>query len=219
MPAKQCSSPGSGPAGPENFGYFPSLESSPPAGGISPKTKQRFRRCGGEFLSERSERNQRIAGGRGFWERPAAHALVFHEPLSPGPPFLRGSPLCRWQSRSARRPLERCLNFITAVLLSEPAHLLLQDDMRLSSRTYTVGGGRRAHTVRPYKAALRPARNIHSPIGALLSARIPRGEFHKGGPEPPFWSFQGEGVTRGRGKFEIPLPLVGVLPTLPPRAK
>ena len=43
-------------------GYFPSLESSPPAGGISPKTKQRFRRCGGEFLSERSERNQRIAG-------------------------------------------------------------------------------------------------------------------------------------------------------------
>ena len=132
-PAKQRNSPGSGPAGPENFGYFPSLESSPPAGGISPKTKQRFRRCGGEFLSERSERNQRIAGGRGFWERPAAHALVFHEPLSPGPPFLRGSPLCRWQSRSAQCPPERCLNFITAVLLSEPAHLLLQDDMRLSS--------------------------------------------------------------------------------------
>ena len=47
-------------------GYFPSLESSPPAGGISPKTKQRFRRCGGEFLSERSERNQRIAGGWDF---------------------------------------------------------------------------------------------------------------------------------------------------------
>ena len=40
LPAKQRNSPGSGPAGPENFGYFPSLESSPPAGGISPKTKQ-----------------------------------------------------------------------------------------------------------------------------------------------------------------------------------
>ena len=66
LPAKQCNSPGSGPAGPENYGYFPSLESSPPAGGISPKTKQRFRRCGGEFLSERSERNQRIAGGWDF---------------------------------------------------------------------------------------------------------------------------------------------------------
>ena len=64
LPAKQRNSPGSGPAGPENFGYFPSLESSPPAGGTSPKAKQRFRRCGGEYLSERSERNQRIAGGR-----------------------------------------------------------------------------------------------------------------------------------------------------------
>ena len=109
LPAKQRNSPGSGPAGPENFGYFPSLESSPPAGGTSPKTKQRFRPCGGEFLSERSERNQRIAGGRlplsggmsrsnrggrdrGFRERLSANALVFHEPLSPGPPFFTGEP-------------------------------------------------------------------------------------------------------------------------------
>ena len=46
LPAKQRSSLGSGPAGPENFGYFPSLESSPPAGGTSPKTKQRFRPAG-----------------------------------------------------------------------------------------------------------------------------------------------------------------------------
>ena len=45
-PAKQRNSPGSGPAGPENFGYFPSLESSPPAGGTSPKTKPRFRPAG-----------------------------------------------------------------------------------------------------------------------------------------------------------------------------
>ena len=61
----------------------------------------------GEFLSERSERNQRIAGGCGFWERPAANALVFQEPLptpsvpsghlplivgvGPRPPVLRGS--------------------------------------------------------------------------------------------------------------------------------
>ena len=92
LPAKQRDSPGSGPAGPENFGYFPSLESSPPAGGIFPTTKQRFRRCGGEFLSERSERNQRIAGGRGFWERPAAYALVFQEPHPPGPPLFTGEP-------------------------------------------------------------------------------------------------------------------------------
>ena len=89
LPAKQRNSPGSGPAGPENFGYFPSLESSPPTGGISPKTKQRFRCCCGEFLSERSERNQRIAGGWDFKERPAAYALVFQE-SHPRTPLFTG---------------------------------------------------------------------------------------------------------------------------------
>ena len=92
LPTKQRNSLGSGPAGPENFGYFPSLESSPPAGGTTPKTKQRVCRCGGEFLLQRCKRNQKIAGGRGFWERPSANALVFHEPLSPGPPCFTGEP-------------------------------------------------------------------------------------------------------------------------------
>ena len=41
----------------------------------------------GEFLSERSERNQRIAGGWGFKERPAADALVFQEPHPRTPCF------------------------------------------------------------------------------------------------------------------------------------
>ena len=27
------------------------------------------------------------------------------------------------------------------------------------------------------------------------------------GPRPPFWSFQGDGFPKGRGNFEIPLPL------------
>ena len=56
-----------------------------------PKTKQRFRRCGGEFLSERSERNERIAGGWDFKERPAANALVFQE-SHPRTPFFTGEP-------------------------------------------------------------------------------------------------------------------------------
>ena len=43
-------------------GYFPSLESSPPAGGTSPKKPNRGFALRGEFLSERSERNERIAG-------------------------------------------------------------------------------------------------------------------------------------------------------------
>ena len=38
--------------------------------------------CQGEM--SRSDRGGR---DRGFWERPAADALVFREPLSPGPPF------------------------------------------------------------------------------------------------------------------------------------
>ena len=106
-------------------------------GGISPP-------AGGEFLSERSERNQRIAGDLGFWERPAAYALVFPAPLFPGAPFLRGSPPKRRQSRPARCHQEGCAKIITAVLLNGPDHLLLQDDLRLSCLTYTPGGSRRA---------------------------------------------------------------------------
>ena len=37
-------------------------------------------------------RSDRGGRDRGFWERPAANALVFHEPLSLGPPVLRGEP-------------------------------------------------------------------------------------------------------------------------------
>ena len=88
-------------------GYFPSLESSPPAGGTSPITKPRFRRCGGEFLLQRCKRNQKIAGGRGFWERPAAYALVFHEPLSPGPPFFTWEPEGHVGSRVRRGNLTK----------------------------------------------------------------------------------------------------------------
>ena len=148
MPAKQRNSPGSGPAGPENFGYFPSLESSPLAGGISPKTKQRFRRCGGEFLSERSERNERIAGGRGFWERPAAYALVFHEPLSPGPLFYGGSQRGAWALASGAVPSGLVSQDYRCHSAQLTKQVLLQGDLRLSGVAYTVGGGRA--TGRPY---------------------------------------------------------------------
>ena len=52
--------------------------------GISPSAD-------GEFLSERSERNERIAGGWDFKERPAANALVFQE-SHPRTPFFTGEP-------------------------------------------------------------------------------------------------------------------------------
>ena len=73
-------------------GYFPSLESSPPAGGTSPKTKQRFRRRGGEFLSERSERNQRIAGGIVRKESAAAVPCAFAHLPYPLCPFGTSPP-------------------------------------------------------------------------------------------------------------------------------
>ena len=70
--------------------------------------------CQGEM--SRSDRGGR---DRGFWERPAAYALVFHEPLSPGPPiFYGGARGVRGQSRPARKPHEGCLNIIAAALLS-----------------------------------------------------------------------------------------------------
>ena len=95
-------------------GYFPSLESSPPAGGISPKKRNRgFAAAAASFfLSDQKEtkespgadspcqgemsRSDRGGRDRGFWERPAASASVFHEPLSPGPPVLRGSQRGTW---------------------------------------------------------------------------------------------------------------------------
>ena len=46
----------------------------------------------------------------------------------------------RKQLRPARKPHERCLNFITAVLLNKLNHLLLQDNLRLCGAAYTVGG-------------------------------------------------------------------------------
>ena len=63
----------------------------------------------------------------------------------------------RGQLRPARKPLERCLTVITAVLLNGLDRLLLQDDLRLSGSTYTVGGGRLPWAVvnvgRPHGAA------------------------------------------------------------------
>ena len=84
MPAKQRNSPGSGPAGPENFGYFPSLESSPPAGGTSPKKRNRCFALRGEFLCPRRQRNQNAAGGGLRWTYPSIVAPP------PDPRNLRG---------------------------------------------------------------------------------------------------------------------------------
>ena len=85
----------------------------------------------------------------------------------------------RGQSRPTRKPLEGCLCLLTAVLLNKPDRLLQQDNLRLSGATYTVGAGRRAGgDTRPYEI-----------LYPFFWGASPLGEFHKGGPQAPFWSF------------------------------
>ena len=151
MPAKQRDSPGSGPAGPENFGYFPSLESSPPAGGISPKKRNRgFAAAAASFFLSDQKETKESPGVVILRKDLRLTPWSFRNP-TPGPPFYRGARGVRGQSRPARKPYEKCLCLLTAVFLNKPDRLLLQDTMRLSCRTYTVGAGRRAdEDIRPY---------------------------------------------------------------------
>ena len=142
LPAKQRNSPGSGPAGPENFGYFPSLESSPPAGGISPKKRNRgFAAAAASFfLSDQKETKE--SPGVGILRKDLRHTpWSFRNPTPRTPVFTGGARGVRGQSRPARKSLEQCQKIITAVLLNELDRLLLQDAMRLSGTAYTVDGG------------------------------------------------------------------------------
>ena len=87
MPAKQRNSPGSGPAGPENFGYFPSLESSPPAGGISPKKRNRgFAAAAASFfLSDQKETKE--SPGVSFVRKALRLRLALSLTIPPDPRF------------------------------------------------------------------------------------------------------------------------------------
>ena len=99
-------------------GYFPSLESSPPAGGISPKSKTEISPCGASFfLSDQKETKESpgdVALGKGLRLRP--RSFMSHFP--PAPLFYGGARGVRGQSRPARKPHEECLCLLTAVLLS-----------------------------------------------------------------------------------------------------
>ena len=211
------------------------------------------------FLNDQKETKESPGVAHGHLRCPT--------PPSPDPLFYGGSPLKRRQSRPARCPHERCLNLLAAAHLNGLDHLHLQDDLRLSIRTYAVGGGRRAHTVRPYEqrkplhgsaGGQRPPLRKDAPFSMCgspggipnqeaaegrpqtmtqrsghglerrskgMERRIPARVFgaewtlRRRGPRSPFWSFQGEGVARGRGKFEIPLPLDGSLVTFCPHRK
>ena len=71
----------------------------------------------------------------------------------PDPRFYGGARGMRKQLRPARKPHERYLCLLTAVLLNELDRLLLQDAIRLSALVYTVGDGPAATWGRPYGIA------------------------------------------------------------------
>ena len=96
--------------------------------------------CQGEM--SRSDRGGRDHGSKESL-RPTASG--FRSPF-PRTPYFTGESAKSRHLRPARRPQERCAKIITAVLLNELDRLLLQDDLRLSCRTYTVGGGRWAES-------------------------------------------------------------------------
>ena len=87
LPTKQRNSLGSGPAGPENFGYFPSLESSPPAGGISPKKRNRgFAAAAASFfLSDQKETKE--SPGVSFVRKALRLRLALSLTIPPVPRF------------------------------------------------------------------------------------------------------------------------------------
>ena len=142
MPAKQRNSPGSGPAGPENFGYFPSLESSPPAGGISPKKRNRgFAAAAASFfLSDQKETKE--SPGVSFVRKaqrlrlalsltyPTPSVPAGHLPLTggigPRTPLFTGVQKGHLGTCGRRGcPLERCLKIIAAALLNDLGQVLL----------------------------------------------------------------------------------------------
>ena len=125
-------------------GYFPSLESSPPAGGISPKSKTEISPCGASFFLSDQKETKESPGDVAFGkdQRLAPRSFMSHFP--PDPCFYGGAGGARGQLRPARKPLEGCLCLLTAVLLNELDRLLLQGTVRLSGATYTVGGRRAA---------------------------------------------------------------------------
>ena len=70
-------------------GYFPSLESSPPAGGISPKSKTEISPCGASFfLSDQKETKE--SPGVGVLRKDLRLTPWSFRNPTPGPPYLRG---------------------------------------------------------------------------------------------------------------------------------
>ena len=67
-------------------GYFPSLESSPPAGGISPKSKTEISPCGASFfLSDQKETKE--SPGVSFVRKALRLCLALSLTIPPAPRF------------------------------------------------------------------------------------------------------------------------------------
>ena len=116
----------------------------------------------------------------------------------------------RGQLRPARKPHERYLCLLTAVLLNELDRLLLQDAMRLSGAAYTVGGGRRGGPffVCRDRCLIGPQVATRAPYGnASFSGGRPPGGIPQRGPRPPFGRFKERGLQGGEGNSKSLSPL------------
>ena len=116
----------------------------------------------------------------------------------------------RKQLRPARKPHERYLCLLTAVLLNELDRLLPQDAMRLSGAAYTVGGDRRVGPLFECRGRclIGPrAATWGRPYGdASFSGERPPGGIPQRGPRPPFGRFKGIGSLGKGGNSKSPFP-------------
>ena len=113
--------------------------------------------CGASFFLSDQKETKESPGDVAFGKdlRLAPWSFMSHFP--PDPRFYGGARGMRKQLRPARKPHERYLCLLTAVLLNELDRLLLQDAMRLSGAAYTVGGNRRpGEGTGPYRTGGKP---------------------------------------------------------------
>ena len=163
------------------------------------------------FLSDQKETKESpgdVAFGKDL--RLAPWSFMSHFP--PDPLFYGGSQRGAWAVASGAETSGRVPMLTHCRSAQLTKQVLLQDKVRLSSRTYTVGGGRRAGPlfvcrgrclIGPRAATCgRPYEILHPFRGAF-----PSGEFHKGGRFPLSGGNVERSETKGVGTIRNPSPL------------
>ena len=158
-----------------------------------PKTKQRFRRCGGEFLSERSERNQRIAGVS-FVRKALRLRLALSLTIPPVPRFT-GDPegcagSCGRRGDIIKGVYAYSLPFCSVDESGASTRCNAPKWCSIHRGCWSAGGW--GHP---------PLRNPVSFLGGAPLGGIPQR-----GPRPPFGRFKGKGSLGKGGNSKSPFP-------------